>query len=137
MGESVLAHRHILIVDDDVRNTYALVSYLETHDMEIYTAGNGYGALEMLQRYHEIELVLMDIMMPGIDGYETMRRIRNNLLMVELPIIAVTANAMIGDREKCLSAGATDYISKPLNLKALLEKMEQLVGIPKNSMNDR
>ena len=137
MGEPVLAHRHILLVDDDVRNTFALVSYLETHQMEIYTAEDGNGALEMLQKYDDIEIVLMDIMMPGINGYETIRRIRANPAMADLPIIAVTAKAMKGDREKCLAAGATDYISKPVNLKELLQKIAQLIGMPKNSMNDR
>jgi CheY-like chemotaxis protein len=133
MGEYVLAHRHVLIVDDDVRNMFALVSYLESHDMEIYTAQDGLGALEMLKKYDQIELVLMDIMMPYMDGYETMKRIRNNSALADIPIIAVTAKAMKGDREKCLAAGATDYISKPLNLKELLEKIEQAVSMPKNS----
>jgi len=137
MGESILAHRHILIVDDDVRGKYALVSYLETHNMEIYTAENGHGALEMLRRYDEIEMVLMDIMMPVMDGYETIRRVRANPATAGLPIIAVTAMAMRGDQEKCLAAGATDYISKPLSLLELLQKIGKLIGLPKNQMNDR
>jgi two-component system chemotaxis sensor kinase CheA len=112
---------------------FALVSYLESHEMEIYTAQDGLGALEMLKKHDLIEVVLMDIIMPGMNGYETMKRIRNNRPTAELPIIAVTAKAMKGDREKCLAAGATDYISKPLNLKELLHKIEQHISVPKNS----
>ena len=137
MGDSVLQHRCILIVDDDPLNTFALASYLETFDLKIYTAGNGFDALDLLQQHQEIELVLMDIMMPVMDGYETIKQIRENPAMASIPVIAVTARAMKGDREKCLRAGATDYISKPVNLKELLEKMEQLVSQPKTPMNDR
>jgi two-component system chemotaxis sensor kinase CheA len=133
MGESVLSHRSILIVDDDVRNTFALVSYLETLDMKIYTAEHGMDALEILQKNDEIEVVLMDIMMPVMDGYEAMRKMKENGVTADIPVIAVTARAMKGDREKCLKAGASDYISKPVNLAALLEKMERLISVSKNS----
>src|SRR6185436_6157177 len=119
MGDSVLQHRCILIVDDDPLNTFALASYLETFDLKIYTAGNGFDALDLLQQHQQIELVLMDIMMPVMDGYETIKQIRENPAMAGIPVIAVTARAMKGDREKCLRAGATDYISKPVNLKEL------------------
>jgi CheY-like chemotaxis protein len=133
MGESVLSHRRILIVDDDIRNTFALVSYLETLDMNIYTAENGFDALDILQKNDQIEMVLMDIMMPVMDGYETMRKMKENQVTADIPIIAVTAKAMKGDLEKCLEAGASDYISKPVNLAALLEKMERLISVSKNS----
>ena len=133
MGESVLSHRSILIVDDDVRNTFALVSYLETLDMNIFTAEHGMDALEILQKNDQIEVVLMDIMMPVMDGYETMRKMKENGVTADIPVIAVTARAMKGDREKCLKAGASDYISKPVNLAALLEKMERLISVSKNS----
>lgn len=133
MGESVLSHRCILIVDDDIRNTFALVSYLETLDMNVYTAENGFDALDILQKNDQIEMVLMDIMMPVMDGCETMRKMKENRVTADIPVIAVTAKAMKGDREKCLEAGASDYISKPVNLKELLEKMERLIGVSKNS----
>ena len=133
MGESVLSHKRILIVDDDIRNTFALVSYLETLDMNIYTAENGFDALDILQKNDHIEMVLMDIMMPVMDGYETIRKMKENPVTAGIPVIAVTARAMKGDREKCLEAGASDYISKPVNLAALLEKMERLISVTKNS----
>ena len=133
MGESVLSHRSILIVDDDVRNTFALVSYLETLDMNIFTAEHGRDALDILQKNDQIEVVLMDIMMPVMDGYEAMRKMKENSVTADIPVIAVTARAMKGDREKCLRAGASDYISKPVNLAALLEKMERLISVSKNS----
>jgi CheY-like chemotaxis protein len=133
MGESVLSNRRILIVDDDIRNTFALVSYLETLDMEIYTAESGFAALDMLQQHKQIEMVLMDIMMPGMDGYETIKKMKDNSAIADIPVIAVTAKAMKGDREKCLEAGASEYIAKPVNLKELMEKMERLLSMPKNS----
>jgi CheY-like chemotaxis protein len=133
MGESVLSHRSILIVDDDVRNTFALVSYLETFDMNIFTAEHGMDALNVLQKNEQIEVVLMDIMMPVMDGYEAMRKMKENRGTADIPVIAVTARAMKGDREKCLKAGASDYISKPVNLAALLEKMERLISVSKNN----
>jgi CheY-like chemotaxis protein len=133
MGESVLSHRSILVVDDDVRNTFALVSYLESLDMTIYTAEHGVEALAVLHQHDQIEVVLMDIMMPVMDGYEAMRKMKENSITADIPVIAVTARAMKGDREKCLKAGASDYISKPVNLAALLEKMERLISVPKNS----
>jgi two-component system chemotaxis sensor kinase CheA len=133
MGESVLSHRSILIVDDDVRNTFALVSYLETLDMNIFTAEHGMHALDILHQHDHIEVVLMDISMPVMDGYEAMRKMKENSATADIPVIAVTARAMKGDREKCLKAGASDYISKPVNLAALLEKMERLISVSKNS----
>jgi two-component system, chemotaxis family, sensor kinase CheA len=133
MGESVLSRRSILIVDDDVRNTFALVSYLETLDMKIFTAEHGMDALTILHQHDHIEVVLIDISMPVMDGYEAMRKMKENSITADIPVIAVTARAMKGDREKCLKAGASDYISKPVNLAALLEKMERLISVSKNS----
>jgi CheY-like chemotaxis protein len=133
MGESVLSHRSILIVDDDVRNTFALVSYLETLHMKIFTAEHGMHALDILHQHDHIEVVLMDISMPVMDGYEAMQKMKENSVTADIPVIAVTARAMKGDREKCLKAGASDYISKPVNLAALLEKMERLISVSKNS----
>ena len=128
MGEEKLIKKRILIVDDDARNTFALVSYLEMLEMEIYTAENGFEALDILMQHKEIEVILMDIMMPGMDGYETIRRIKSDDRIAQIPVIAVTAKAMKGDREKCLEAGATEYISKPVDLKVLIEKIEQLLS---------
>jgi len=125
--EDLLAKKRILIVDDDKRNTFALVSYLETMGMDIHTAENGYEALEMLDGHKNIEIILMDMMMPDMDGYETIGRIKKNMATSSIPIIAVTARAMKGDREKCLEAGASEYVSKPVNLKELVEKITMLV----------
>ncbi|WP_151446595.1 HAMP domain-containing protein [Lacisediminimonas profundi] len=116
---SVEGHK-VLIVDDDVRNIFALVSVLEHHKMEVVTAETGREAIALLHEEPGIELVLMDIMMPEMDGYETMQRIRRVPEFEELPIIALTAKAMTGDREKCIEAGASDYVSKPVDTDQLL-----------------
>lgn len=110
----------ILLVDDDMRNIYALTSALEQHGMEVVFAENGMEGLQLLEQGPPFDLVLMDIMMPKLDGYETIRAIRENKAYAELPIIALTAKAMKGDREKCIQAGANDYISKPIQLDQLL-----------------
>jgi len=123
-----LKGRSILIVDDDPRNTFALVSYLDGLDMNIHTATDGYQAIEILDGIAPVEIILMDMMMPEMDGYETISRIRGNSRTGKIPIIAVTAKAMKGDREKCLEAGASDYISKPLNMQSLLEKMAHMLN---------
>ncbi|MGN8844510.1 response regulator [Niallia sp. HCP3S3_B10] len=115
-----LEGKQILLVDDDVRNVYALSSVLEMHGMKILFAENGREALEMLDKKEEIDLVLMDIMMPEIDGYEAIRRIRLDDKLKEIPVIALTAKAMKEDREKCLKAGASDYITKPIQSDQLL-----------------
>ncbi|HVW33259.1 MAG TPA: response regulator, partial [Acidimicrobiia bacterium] len=120
---SGLAGTRILIVDDDVRNVYALTSVLEDHGIEVLTAENGRAGVEVLQQHPRIELVLMDIMMPDMDGYETTRAIRKIEGFRELPIIALTAKAMRGDREKSLAAGASDYITKPVEIHQLLSLM--------------
>jgi len=108
------------VVDDDVRNIYALTSVLENHEMEVLTATNGRQAIGIIEGTPELSVVLMDIMMPEMDGYETMREIRNDPNFRTLPILALTAKAMKGDREKCLQAGASDYIAKPVNTDQLL-----------------
>jgi HAMP domain-containing protein/CheY-like chemotaxis protein/signal transduction histidine kinase len=119
-SDDALRGRKVLVVDDDIRNVFALNSLLERHEMQVVNASNGYEAIELLERSDELSLVLMDVMMPEMDGYETMRRIRTKPQFKLLPIIALTAKAMKGDREKCLEAGASDYVAKPVNSDQLL-----------------
>ena len=119
-SNEVLRRRKVLVVDDDVRNIFALTSVLEYQEMEVLTATNGRQAIDMIQKTPDLSVVLMDIMMPEMDGYETMRQIRNDPQLRTLPILALTAKAMKGDREKCLEAGASDYIAKPVNTDQLL-----------------
>jgi CheY-like chemotaxis protein len=118
--DKVLAGRKVLIVDDDMRNIFALSTILEEHDMAIDSADNGRDAIRKLQEDPDVEIVLMDIMMPEMDGMETMRAIRKIPRLKHLPIVAVTAKAMKGDREKCIEAGAWDYLSKPVDPEQLL-----------------
>ena len=115
-----LAGRKILIIDDDIRNIFALTGALEEHGIRVVDAENGKAGLDLLQRQSDIDAVLMDIMMPDLDGFDSIRLIRGLKQFRELPIIAVTARAMKGDREKCIAAGATDYISKPVSVSHLL-----------------
>jgi HAMP domain-containing protein/CheY-like chemotaxis protein/signal transduction histidine kinase len=122
-GDEVLKQRKILIVDDDVRNVFALTSVLESNGMEVLYAENGEDGIELLRSHPEIDLVLMDIMMPGMDGYETMRAIRSDEAFNQLPIISLTAKAMKGDREKSIASGASDYITKPVDTDQLLSLM--------------
>jgi CheY-like chemotaxis protein len=119
-SDEPLTGRKVLVVDDDVRNIFALNSLLERHHMEVITATNGQEAIKLVESTEDLSLVLMDVMMPEMDGYETMRRIRNEQKFRMLPIIALTAKAMKGDREKCLEAGASDYVAKPVNTDQLL-----------------
>jgi CheY-like chemotaxis protein len=119
-SNDVLKGQKVLVVDDDARNIFALTTVLENQEMEILSATNGRQAIEMIQSTPELSAVLMDIMMPEMDGYETMREIRKNPDFRLLPILALTAKAMKGDREKCLQAGASDYIAKPVNTDQLL-----------------
>jgi CheY-like chemotaxis protein len=122
-SNEALVSRRVLVVDDDVRNIFALSSLLETQGMEVVSATNGRDAIEILRRRDDLSVVLMDIMMPGMDGYETMREIRREAKFRTLPILALTAKAMKGDREKCLDAGASDYIAKPVNTDQLLSML--------------
>ncbi|HEX9147159.1 MAG TPA: response regulator, partial [Candidatus Binatia bacterium] len=119
-SDEALRGRKVLVVDDDVRNIFALTSLLEQHGVNVFSAETGTEAIALLNRDEDIDAVLMDIMMPEMDGYETMRRIRENPRRRLLPILALTAKAMKGDREKCLEAGASDYIAKPVNTEELL-----------------
>ncbi|MBW4515841.1 MAG: response regulator [Timaviella obliquedivisa GSE-PSE-MK23-08B] len=119
-NDPILADKKVLIVDDDVRNIFALTSLLERQQMHILYAENGRDGINLLQANPDIDIVLMDIMMPGMDGYETMQTIRQMSQFARLPMIALTAKAMKGDREKCLKAGASDYITKPVEMEQLL-----------------
>ena len=122
-SDAVFAAKHVLIVDDDVRNIFSLTSVLEQHGMEVSFAENGKDALAKLEANPDVDLVLMDVMMPEMDGYETTRAIRGQSRFRNLPIIALTAKAMKGDREKCIEAGASDYITKPVDTEQLLSLM--------------
>jgi len=119
-SNDVLRRRKVLIVDDDARNIFALTTMLENQEMDVVSATNGRQAIELIQNKPDINVVLMDIMMPEMDGYQTMREIRKDPQFGALPILALTAKAMKGDREKCLEAGASDYIAKPVNTNELL-----------------
>jgi CheY-like chemotaxis protein len=119
-SNAVLRGQRVLVVDDDARNIFALTTLLESHEMEVLSATNGRQAIELIQTTPDLKMVLMDIMMPEMDGYQTMREIRNDANFRTLPILALTAKAMKGDREKCLDAGASDYIAKPVNTEQLL-----------------
>jgi CheY-like chemotaxis protein len=122
-SNEILRSQKVLVVDDDARNIFALASLLENHEMEVITATSGSMALEIAARTPDLSIVLMDIMMPDMDGYETIRNIRADPRFSTLPIVALTAKAMAGDREKCIEAGASDYISKPVNTDHLLSLM--------------
>jgi CheY-like chemotaxis protein len=121
--DEALQGKKVLVVDDDVRNIFALSSVLERRGMEVVTANTGKKAIGILEKQPDIAIVLMDIMMPEMDGYETMDVIRRKSEFKKLPILALTAKAMKGDREKCLHAGASDYIAKPVNTDQLLALM--------------
>ncbi|HYV20238.1 MAG TPA: HAMP domain-containing protein [Verrucomicrobiae bacterium] len=122
-SDEVLAGRKVLVVDDDVRNIFALSSILERRGMRVATASTGAEAIALLESDPEIAIALMDIMMPEMDGYKTMQAIRKNPVLRRLPIVALTAKAMKGDREKCLQAGASDYLAKPVNTEQLFSAL--------------
>jgi CheY-like chemotaxis protein len=122
-SDEALVGRKVLVVDDDVRNIFALSSVLERRGMKVLTAGTGREAITTLESTPDLAIVLMDIMMPEMDGYETMQVIRQNQAFRRLPIIALTAKAMKGDREKCLEAGASEYLAKPVNTDQLLSAL--------------
>jgi CheY-like chemotaxis protein len=122
-SDDALVGKKVLVVDDDVRNIFALSSVIERRGMTVITAGTGREAIAKLETTPDIAIVLMDIMMPEMDGYETMQVIRQNASFRRLPIIALTAKAMKGDREKCLEAGASEYLAKPVNTEQLLSSL--------------
>ena len=122
-SDDALIGKKVLVVDDDVRNIFALSSVLERRGMTVLTAGTGRQAIELLESTPDVAIVLMDIMMPEMDGYETMHVIRQRASLRRLPIIALTAKAMKGDREKCLEAGASEYLAKPVNTDQLLSAL--------------
>jgi tubulin-specific chaperone A len=115
-----LSGKRVLVVDDDMRTVYALSATLRAKGAEVLVADTGKAALVVLSRERQVDAVLMDIMMPEMDGYETMRRIRQDMQLTELPIIALTAKAMKGDRDRCLEVGASDYLPKPIDPERLL-----------------
>jgi HAMP domain-containing protein/signal transduction histidine kinase/CheY-like chemotaxis protein len=117
-----LMGRKVVVIDDDIRNIFSLTSALEEHGMELHYAESGRSGIELLQRIPDADVALVDIMMPGMDGYETIREIRRLANFSNMPIVAVTAKAMKGDRQKCIEAGASDYVAKPVD-------MEQLVSV--------
>ena len=122
-SDEVLSGRTVLVVDDDARNIFALSSALERRGMRVLTATTGHEAISILETSPDVSIVLMDIMMPEMDGYETMALIRGKPALRRLPIIALTAKAMKGDREKCLEAGASDYLAKPVNTEQLFSAL--------------
>jgi CheY-like chemotaxis protein len=118
--DKVLQSRTLLLVDDDLRNTFALSKLLKKHGMNIVIADNGQMALEKLKENKSIELIIMDIMMPIMDGYQAMYEIRKQKPLSQIPIIALTARAMPEEQEKCMAAGANDYLTKPVDIERLL-----------------
>jgi CheY-like chemotaxis protein len=123
-----LTGRKILVVDDDARNVYALTNILELHGIQVVHADNGREGIDRLVRDSDFDLVLMDVMMPEMDGYTATTAIRAMPRYAELPIIAVTAKAMHGDREKSLNSGATDYVTKPVDAEQLLQRIQHWLG---------
>jgi CheY-like chemotaxis protein len=115
-----VANRKALVVDDDPRNLYAMRILLERYQMEVLQAKNGREALNLIKQHPSLAVVLMDIMMPEMDGFETIKRIRTELNRLELPVIAVTAKAFPEDRERCIQAGASDYLAKPIDERQLI-----------------
>jgi CheY-like chemotaxis protein/signal transduction histidine kinase/HAMP domain-containing protein len=126
--EAGLASRRVLIVDDDIRNIFSLTGVLEQHQVQVVHAESGRQGIELLETTPDIDMVLMDVMMPDMDGYETMRQVRRIERFRKLPIIAITAKAMKGDREKCIAAGASEYISKPVDTEQLVSMMRVWLG---------
>lgn len=119
------SEKKILIIDDDNRNIYALSLVLKAKGFSTLTATDAAEGLQLLGQRTDIGIILMDMMMPDMDGYEAMTELRNNMKLAHIPIIAVTAQAMVGDREKCLAAGAAGYVSKPIDIDILLELLAE------------
>lgn len=113
-------NKKVLIIDDDARNIFALKAVLNAKKIACLSALSAEEGLSLMRSSNDVGIVLMDMMMPDMDGYEAIRLIRSDLALKNIPVIAVTAQAMVGDREKCLAAGANDYVSKPINIDALL-----------------
>jgi CheY-like chemotaxis protein len=124
-GHEALRGRRVLVIDDDTRNVFAITSTLELHGMTVTQAPNGRKGIEALLTADDTDLILMDVMMPEMDGYTTMHKIRQMPAFATLPIIAVTARAMPGDREKSIAAGASDYVTKPVDTDELMACMER------------
>jgi CheY-like chemotaxis protein len=135
-SDEMIEYKKVLVVDDDIRNIFALTTILERHGMKVIAAENGHDAITILEQTPDIKIVLMDIMMPVMDGYETTRTIRANPQFKELPIIALTAKAMKGDREQCLEAGASDYITKPVNSAQLLTMIRNWLAVSDGEQTD-
>ena len=122
-ADSVLQGRKIVIIDDDIRNIFALTSLFEQYNMKVVYVENGEEGIRLLEQNPDTDAALVDIMMPGIDGYETIRRIREKPEFATLAILALTAKAMKGDQEACIQAGASDYIAKPADTEHLLSTL--------------
>lgn len=123
-----LTDKKVLAVDDNDTNIFVVDALLEDEGMEVLTANDGEEALAVLKEHPDVDIVLMDIMMPVMNGYEAMREIRSNDRYGQVPIIALTANAMVGDSEKCLAAGATSYVSKPIDAEVLVGEIRTLLS---------
>jgi CheY-like chemotaxis protein len=121
--EEILKDKIVLLADDDMRNVFSLTAALEQQGLKVIAASDGKEALKKLEENKTVDIILMDIMMPEMDGYEAIRQIRKQSRYKDLPILALTAKAMKGDREKCIEAGASDYISKPVNIEQLTSLM--------------
>jgi len=125
--EKLLKGSHILIVDDIKDNVYALSAFLDSYEVNVESAGSGNEALKLINE-KSFDVILMDIRMPEMDGFEVIRQIRSNPKTAGIPIVAVTAQAMPGDAEKCMQKGADDYIAKPINTDILVEKLGKILG---------
>jgi len=123
-----LKNKVVLIVDDEESNIYALGSYLEALNMKVIVARNGEDMLLVLSKDIKPHVILLDMMMPIMDGYESLEALKQDVLLKRIPTIAVTAKAMKGDKEKCMEAGAWDYIAKPIDLKLLVEKLNRWIA---------
>jgi two-component system chemotaxis sensor kinase CheA len=123
-----LKGKTILLVDDEERNTFALKNYLETFGIEMIVAENGELAMSLLQSGADADMILLDMMMPVMDGYEVLDALKSDAILKSIPVIAVTARAMKGDKEKCMEHGAWDYVSKPIDLHDLMNKINDLIG---------
>lgn len=125
----MLTGKTILLVDDDDRNIFALSAVLKTKGPTIYTAQDGIDCLDKLRLIKHVDIILLDMMMPVMDGYQTLKEIRYDIKYTHIPVISLTALAMKGDVEKCLNAGANDYCSKPVKFELLLSKIKNLLSL--------